>query len=109
MLNSLATELHALRYYDKEIWDLIVTTAVSKKKIQNMYFFMNLHQIFNEINNDKEAGEHLYNKLSEQIDKFVEKHHTTDRQWKYSVEKQHKYSLKELIARREEATIDKYA
>lgn len=59
------------------------------------------------LNNDKDKP--FYGKFNEEIDTYMKRHYNQDRKWKYDAEKLQKNSLQDLIDRREEATIDKFA
>lgn len=83
LLVGLATELFELRWFDEEIWEKVIDTATNKKGIQNMYFFMDLHRIFEALNNDPSSP--MHQKLTQKIEAFVNKHYTTDRKWKYDL------------------------
>ena len=107
LLCGLANELHDLEWYDEEVWTKIVQTAARKKKIQNLHIFIDLHKHMVMLNNDKDKP--FYGKFNGEIDTYMKKHYNQDRKWKYDAEKLHKNSLQDLIDRREEATIDKFA
>jgi len=107
VLQGLANELADLEWYDEEVWTKIVTTACQKKKIQNLHIFVDLHKHMVMLNNDKDKP--FYGKFTAQIETYMKKHYNQDRKWKYDAERLHKNSLQDLIDRREEATIDKFA
>jgi hypothetical protein len=104
LLFDLATELHALKYYDEEIWMKIFDTTMNKSKISNTHDFNLILNIMHEINDDKLGNApHLKGKVQPFIDTFVQKHYTEDRKWRYDVDNKRWRTLPELIARREES------
>lgn len=80
----------------------IIKTAINKKWTQNLYFFIDLHRCFKAINENAEAGEGLYQKLTPLIEEFEAKHYRDNFKYKYNTETLEKYSLKQLMERREE-------
>jgi len=101
VLAGLAQELYNLEWYDEDVWMKIIKTSVHKKRIQNNYFFIDLHRAFKGINENSEAGEGLYQKLTPMIEEFEKKQYTENFKWKYNTETLEKYSLQQLISRRE--------
>lgn len=59
------------------------------------------------LNNDKDKP--FYGQFTAQLETYMARHYNQDRKWKYDAERLHKNSLQDLIDRREEATIDKFA
>ena len=42
-LFDLARELDNIEWYDEEVWTLIFSTAVTKKRINNLHYFTMIH------------------------------------------------------------------
>lgn len=99
-ISDFITEFKKLNYYDAEIFEKFLDTLIIKKRIQNIYFFENFHQFFNEVN-ENPKGE-LYNKLGDKIKQWEEKHYTEDFKWRYNLEERRRRTHKELVARRDD-------
>ena len=82
---DLARELDNIEWYDEEVWTKMFDLAVNKKKINNIYDFMMIHKLMVKYNNAAPDTKyaHLNGKFSKQIERLIEKHYTTDREWKY--------------------------
>lgn len=100
VLFGLAKEFHNLRYYDADLWQLIITTAIQKKKINNTHYFAAIHGSMSQMNEDPDSG--FKGKLTAQLEELVKKHYTEDRKWRYSLENSDWRSLQEVIDRRED-------
>ena len=107
-LFDLAKELDNIQWYDEEVWTLIFDTAVTKKKINNLYDFSLIHGLMVRLNSasSNSRASHLNGKFDNQISKLIERHYTTDREWKYNVEKTEWRPIQELIDRRDDAKIE---
>ena len=92
VLFGLARELHALQYYDHELWKLMIDSAINKGKINNTYYFVEMHRIMLDLNSNKDA-KNLYKNLDKKIKEFLKRHYTENRKWKYDAENAHKLSL----------------
>lgn len=60
VLANLAGELYNLQWFDEDVWMKIIKTSIHKERIQNQYFFIDMHRAFKGINENPEAGEGLY-------------------------------------------------
>ena len=84
MLFDLASELHQLGYYDKEVWMLIFKTTSEKTRINNTHDFDLILNIMHEVNSLPE----LKGKAQPFIDTFLKKQYSEniDRKWRYDAE-----------------------
>lgn len=101
VMKHLIREFEILNYYDEEIYQKLVTSIISKNKIQNLYFFHDFYNFMHNVNDNPKFS--LYKKLDGQIKEFEKKHYCKDFQWKYNLEEKRIRKHKELVARREEA------
>uniref|UniRef100_A0A7S3NXM6 Uncharacterized protein n=1 Tax=Euplotes crassus TaxID=5936 RepID=A0A7S3NXM6_EUPCR len=99
-MNDLIVEFKKLNYYDEEIFEKIIDSLLVKKRIQNIYLFETFHQFMNEVNENPKGS--LYQKWTEKINQFEEKHYTADFKWRYNAEERRRRTHKELVARRDE-------
>ncbi len=84
MLFGLAKEFHHLGYYDEELWEMIVKTAIDKKKINNTHYFEIIVKCMSEIN--AMPGNPMEGKLQTKIDDLAKKHYTDNRKWRFDLE-----------------------
>lgn len=99
ILVSLAEQFVNLSWYDEDIWNLLIDSVLSKKKIQNIYFLDSLLHSFDEVNTDPESP--FYNKLGPKISemrKFIK----TDFRWRYNFTERRFRTYEELVARRDD-------
>ena len=103
MLFDLAKELDLLQWYDEEVWTKILETACHKKKINNIYDFKLIHQICYRLTTaqPESRAAHLNGKFDDHLKRLLEKHYTTNRQWKYNAETRQMRPIEEIIAGRE--------
>lgn len=107
-LFDLMKQLDAIQWYDKEVWTLISSTGVGKKKINNIYDFEALHTALHKLNTSSVLAPHLNGAFDSDIKYLLEKHYTADRKWKYDAQARRMRPLAEVIARREEAMPDQH-
>jgi hypothetical protein len=93
------TEMHELKYYDKEIWTLMSESVGKQGKIQNVYFFENFHQIMSKLNTDPSSP--LFELMTADIEAFVKKHYNKNRAWRYNLEEARMRTYQELVANRD--------
>lgn len=101
MLFGLAKEFHNLKYYDEELWELIVETAINKKKVNNLHYFAILYETLGEFDTNDDCP--LKGRFTARREDFVKRHYTGDRKWRYSLaDGGHWFSLKEMQDKRED-------
>lgn len=105
-LFELAREIHKFGWYDKQIWDMIVQAVVTKKAVNNIYDFMEFHEIIHQINTGETNP--LRGNYTADIETYLKKHYTEDRQWKYDAERRELRPVQDLIDQRERAVITNY-
>ena len=100
-------DLHKLEYYDEEIWTLIAKDVETKVKINNLEFFKTFYEVFSALNADPKNP--MFKKLEGALKKLADKHYTTDRKWRYSLEEGGRMrTWDELVARREETNLSDF-
>jgi len=77
-LFGLVGEFDKIGFYDTELWNMIIDTAINKKKINNTHNFQILHRTLTKMNKNEELPD-FHNKIQDKIDELVKKHVTTDR------------------------------
>lgn len=84
VLFDLASELHQIGWYDKEVWTLIFKTSVDKTRINNTHDFGLILNIMHEV----DATPELKGQAKPHIEAFLKKHYTEniDRKWRYDSE-----------------------
>ena len=82
---GLAEEFINLEYYDKELWDLIIDTAIKKQKINNTHYFNTILNAFHHLNNNDKCTFHKT--MQPKIDELLQRHYTEDRKWRYDADK----------------------
>ena len=55
VLFGLAEEFLNLGYHDKELWDLIIDTAIKKQKINNLHYFDTILKAIHILNDEKDG------------------------------------------------------
>ena len=107
-LFDLAKELDLIEWYDEEVWQKIVDTAVTKTKINNIHDFELIHNLMHKLNTAKKGhpAAHLNSKFETQLMQLIELHYTVDRQWKYNAETRSLRPMQEMIAKRENARME---
>ena len=87
-LFDLAEELDNIEWYDEEVWTLIFSTAVTKKRINNLHYFTKIHKLMHKLNTG--GADDLYGHLNGKYDAYlkilIDRHYTEDRKWKYNAE-----------------------
>ena len=108
---DLAKELDALEWYDEEVWTLMVQTAVTKRKINNLHDFSMIHNLIYKVNTARKGhpAAHLNGKFDDRIATLLERHYTADRKWKYNAETRALRPMKEMIAKREDSRAEDHA
>ena len=93
-----------MKWFDEEVWTRLVNTFIHKKKINNTHHFRTFHRTISEVNEDPTTG--LEGKFTEQLEELVKRHYTTDREWRYDLEKRDWRSMQDLIDRREDCKLE---
>lgn len=104
LLIELMVEMHLMKWYDEEVWTKLVTSYIQKKKINNTHYFRTFHRTISEINENEKTG--LQGKFTEQLNELVKRHYTTDREWRYDLEKRDWRSMDDLVARRDDCKLE---
>ena len=105
VLFDLATELHHIEWFDKDVWTLICKTTSEKSRINNTHDFDLILRLMTDINTGCNGKcKHLKGIATKFIETFLKKHYNenVDRKWRYDAENRRWRSLQELIDRREE-------
>lgn len=105
VLFGLIQELHHLGWYDEEVWDLAIDSALNKKKINNSHYWAVLHQTLTEF---EAEGHPFKGRYSEKLAKIIERHYTADRNWRYNLDAADFYSLEEMQAKREDSDLTQF-
>jgi hypothetical protein len=97
-------EFPRVKFFDKEIWDLLIDDAIHKKRINNLHFFTAFHTTFVQMNADPENP--YFGKLDDKITELKKRHYTEDRAWRYNFDEGRWRTLPELIDRRDDFKIE---
>lgn len=71
LIVHLFNELPKIGFYNAELYDLLISTVTNKKRMQNIYFFKDIHNALHNLNENPKVP--LYKKLDEKIKLFEEK------------------------------------